>query len=129
MTVTPADVATTLGRSIPALQSTQYKQWALWIEDARRIIKNRLPDLDALDQGDLDYVVREAVAERARKDRKDSSTSKTVKVDDGEVTTRYPEGQSSGIEITDEWWEMLDPEADSEAFTVRPWSASSVGRC
>lgn len=122
MAVTPANVANTLGRSAPPGGSTQYAQWALWIGDARRIIANRLGDLDALNQDDLDYVVREAVAERVRSTRDDRSSSKTVKVDDGEVTTRWEEGQPSQIGILDEWWELLSPATQSDAFNIRPYA-------
>lgn len=122
MAVTPADIAHTLGRSTPpSATSTTYKQWSLWIDDARRIIKNRLGNLDALDQDDLDYVVREAVAEKTRNVRADGTTSKTVTVDDGTVTKRWEDGKPTTITILDEWWDMLTPDHVSRgAFTINP---------
>jgi hypothetical protein len=107
MAVLPADIAGTLGRPAPADGSALFTQWELWIGDARRIIKARLGDLDALDQEDLDFVVREAVAEKVR--HGDGSTSETVTVDDGTVTKRWENGVTSQIDILDAWWALLTP--------------------
>lgn len=122
MAVTPADVANTLGRPTPSSGSTIYKQWNLWISDARLIVRGRLGDLDALDQADLDFVVREAVAEKAR--RGDGTTSETVSVDDGSVTKRWENGTSSQINILAEWWDLLTPDVEDNAgaFTIRPYA-------
>lgn len=115
MSVTPANVATTLGRPTP--DSLEYDQWALWISDARMLIANRLGDLGDLVQADLDYVVRESVAARVR--NPGAETSSTVSVDDGSVTRRY--GRSTGqITILDEWWAMLTPAADGGSFYTVP---------
>lgn len=121
MSVTADDVAETLGRPVPATGSTESKQWSLWIGDAERLIARRfrpLP-LTALDQDDLDYVIREAVALRVR--NPDPVSSTTVSVDDGSVTRRY-ERASGQIAILPEWWDLLTPApgADAGAFTIHP---------
>lgn len=123
MTVSITDVARTLGRSAPSRSSAQGCQWALWIEDARLLIQDRLGNLDDLNQANLEYVVREAVAERVRNTRDERSSSKTVKADDGEVTTRWEEGQDTQLFITDAWWALLSPADDARgSFTIRPYT-------
>lgn len=127
MTVTPAQVANTLGRSAPSAGSKSFKQWTMWIGDARLIIQSRLGDLTALDQETLDYVVREAVAERARNTREDGTTSKTVTVDDGTVTKRWEESKPSQLVIIDTWWDLLTPGVeDRGAFNILPYSLPPI---
>lgn len=121
MAVTPADIAKTLVRSAPAAGSAEFLAWELWIEDARRLIQTRLPDLASLDQPTLDYVVREAVALKAK--RPDPVTQISVAVE-GEASTSKTYEKSTGlIEIRDEWWAMLTPETtDGEsAWTINPF--------
>ena len=69
MAVTPENIAVALGRTAPAVDSTEYAQWEMWVSDALMLISARLvgdgtgqvASLDDLDQAKLDYVVREAV--------------------------------------------------------------------
>lgn len=123
MGVTPADIAVALGRTAPDLEDPEYAQWSMWIADARMLIEVRLGDLDDLDQGRLDYVVREAVVAQVR--RPDDSTSVDVAVDDGRVSKRYSSG-SGRVTIRDEWWALLAPvAAGGRAFEVDTMPASA----
>jgi len=117
MTVSPDTIAVALGRTAPASESAEYLQWELWIGDARMLIEARLGDLELLDQGKLDYVVREAVV--AHVQRPDDATSVNVQVDDGGVTKQY---RTSGgrVAIRDEWWNLLSPKNTGGAFSIFP---------
>lgn len=121
MAVNPADIATALDRPTPGATSRRYRQWVMWINDARRLIANRLGDLTLLDQDTLDYVVREAVVARVRGGG--GVTSETVAVDDGTVTKRWENGSaSSGMRILDEWWDLFNTNSyDHDAFTIQPF--------
>lgn len=119
MAVCPDDVARTLGASWALPVPTE--QWALWIEDAGLLIgawcaRNGY-SFAALDASVVDYVVREAVAARAK--RPDSATQVDVAVDDGRVSRRY-ESSTGQIDIRDEWWDLLRPvdSSPSGAFTI-----------
>ena len=123
MSVTPADIAVALGRTAPALGSTEHDQWAMWIADALMLITARLGDVSLLDQDRLDYVVREAVVAQVR--RPDDVTSVDVAVDDGRVSKRYSSG-SGRVTIRDEWWALLSPESSGRrAFEVDTMPAVS----
>lgn len=118
MAVIPEDIATTLLRPMP--DQIVISAWEMWIEDARRQIKSRLGDLDLLDQGDLDYVVREAVALKAK--RPDGVRKVDVAVDDGSVSKTYEVGTGQ-VTILDGWWALLTPDEDERgAFTINPFS-------
>lgn len=117
MAVDLDDVATTLLRSAPTPSSPEGKAWAMWIDDARRQIQGRLGDLDALDQGTLDYVVREAVALKIK--RPDPATKVDVTIDDGSLSKTY-EKAAGQVTILDEWWNLLSPGSDAGAWTIRP---------
>lgn len=122
MAVTPAEIAVDLGRPTPSASSLQYRQWNLWIGDARRLISNRLGDLSLLNQDDLDFVVRKAVVAAARAGANDGATSKTVAVDDGTVTKRWENGVQTDVAITDAWWDLLIPDSeDHDAYTIQPF--------
>ena len=113
MTVTPIDIAVELGRSTTS--ETEDQQWALWIQEALYLIGKRLGDVALLDQADVDYVVRKAVAAHVR--QPDNATQVDVAVDDARVSRRY--SSSTGrVTILDEWWALLDPDLTT---------ASSVG--
>lgn len=123
--VQPSDVALTLGRATPDEASTQFQQWALWISDAENLIFDRLGDLDQLNQANLAYVVREAVALKVK--RPDPVVQTTTSVDDGSVSKRY-ENSAGQITILDEWWAMLTLDADDNvrrAFSITPWFDTS----
>lgn len=123
MAVDLADIATTLLRAAPEASSPEGKAWAMWIDDARRQIHSRLGDLDQLDQGNLDYVVREAVARKAK--RPDSATKIDVAVDDGSLSKTY-ERSDGLVTILDDWWNLLSPGSDDGAWTIRP---AGTGPC
>lgn len=72
-----------------------------------------------LDQADLDYVVKHAVAEHVR--HPDDATQVEVRVDDGSTSRRYTSG-SGRVTILDEWWDMLGLlSTDAGAFTITPY--------
>lgn len=111
MAVQLADIAATLLRPTPAEGSLDAKAWTLWIEDARRAIAQRFPDLSVLNQADLDYVVREAVAAKAA----NPEGKQTERIDD----YSYSLGSvSRDITITDAWWTRLSPTHQASAYTV-----------
>ena len=122
MTTTTDDVATTLGVSSPT--DLQVSQWELWIGDATRAIdrwaeRNGFTGL--LNAADVDYVVREAVALKAK--RPDGATQVEVAVDDGRVSRRY-ESSTGQITILPEWLDLLTPATATTggAFSIRPTS-------
>jgi len=124
MAVTPEDIALELGRPNPDPSTPTYQQWQRWINDTLLLIEARFGSRFVLiNPSVLDYVVRQAVASRAR--RPDSASSYTVSVDDGSVTRRYENGDQAGSDyILDEWWDLLDPgDGDGRAeraFTIHP---------
>lgn len=118
MTVNVSDVATTLLRSPASVTDVEDAAWSMWIEDARRQIARRLGDLSELDQDDLDYVTREAVALKAK--RPDEAVKVDISVDDASSSRTY-ERATGQITILDEWWALLSPAEDSGAgFSTRP---------
>ena len=110
--ITPEDIAVELGRPTPAADSTEFAQWSTWINDARYLIGKRLGDLALLDQGDVNYVVRMAVAEHAR--HPGNETQRTVSVDDGSTSMTYRSGVGRVV-IPDELWGLLDPDMANES--------------
>lgn len=116
MGVTSNDVATTLGRTLSTSEAAQVAQW---INDALLLIRIRAQrervTVASLDQDVVDLVVREAVAARVKKP--DASKQVSITVDDGQVSKTY-ESATGQIEITNEWWEMLFPATQTEAFSV-----------
>jgi len=119
MGVSPADVARTLEQDAPSESSPTFKAWDQWIADARTQIRVRLGDLDALDEEVLDYVVREAVAEKVRNPAGVKQSSVTI--DDGTISKTY-QGGTGQVTIREEWWALLTPtKVDNQgAFTIRP---------
>ena len=114
MTVTPVDIAAALGRPTPEPGSAEHEQWSMWIADALMLIEARLGDLAALDQGRLDYVVREAVVAQVR--RPDDLTQLDVSVDDGRVSRQW-RSSTGRVAIRDEWWDLLSPTVAGGAWT------------
>lgn len=121
--ISPADVAAALALEAPHPDSSTYRQWTLWIANARLLLKTGdgthagLGDLDQLDQDVLDYVTSQAVV--AQVQRPDDATSVEVAVDDGRVARTF--SSSTGrVRIRDEWWAMLSPRSDSAAFSIGP---------
>lgn len=125
MAVTPEMIAVALGRTAPAVDTSEYDQWEMWIGDALMLIEARLvgtgtgqvASLDDLDQAKLDYVVREAVVAHVR--HPEDATSVSVDVDDGSVSKRYSSSMGRVV-IRDDWWELLSPATASRAFSIRP---------
>ena len=116
MPVSVEDVATTVGRPLSSAESAQA---ALWISDTGLLIAARANrehvDVSSIDPGILDMVVREAVAARIKKP--DAAKQVSITVDDGQMSRTY-ESSTGQIEITDEWWELLFPAGQSDAFSV-----------
>ena len=104
------DVAVALGR--PITDPTEQAQVNWWLSSAELQIKSRLGDLTLLDQDVLKYVEVEAVAAKAQ--NPDGAVSETV----DDYTYRLP-AESRRVTILDEWWQMLDPDTGSGAFSVR----------
>lgn len=114
---TYADVAVALGRPISTV--AEQAQVTYWLDGIELVIRGRLGAVAALDQDVLKYVETEAVAEKVRRSGRDES-SITVAVDDGTVTRRYENTISAG-DITDEWWNLLDPDSSSGSASIRPY--------
>lgn len=112
--VTPDDIGTVLGR--PPSQSDAV-QWQVWINDARMLIRVRLGDLSALDQDVLDYVTRESVVAHVR--RPDDATTVQVQIDDASSSRTYSTSKGR-VGILDEWWDLLSPSDDGDAFSIGP---------
>lgn len=118
MAVFPDDIAVELGRTAPATSEPAYAQWEQWIADALMLIAARLGDLAQLDQGHLDYVVRQAVVAHIR--RPDSATQVSISVDDASTQRTYRSSKGR-VEILDEWWDLLSPpNRSSGAWSIRP---------
>ena len=113
------DVATTLGRPLSGVTTEEQAQWEMWLGDAERQIRKRLGDTALLDQGDLAYVEREAVALKVK--RPDPAQQVTISVEDGSVSKRY--GSDAGqVVILPEWWALLSPSTESAGiYSVRPY--------
>lgn len=118
MAITPEHIAVALGRTAPESATSKYEQWSMWISDALMLIGARLGDLNEIDQGKLDYVVREAVVAQIR--RPDDATQVAVSVDDGNVSRTY--SSSAGrVTIRDEWWALLSGNSTrGTAFSITP---------
>lgn len=116
MAVSPDDVAVTLGRTLSSPEQDQAQQW---IGDAMLLISVRAQrertTVSSLDQAVVDMVVREAVAARLKKP--DAAKQVSIQVDDGQVSKTY-EAATGQIEITADWWELLFPSGQSEAFSI-----------
>ena len=124
--ITPADIATALGRPIPDGGSTSFNQWQMWIDDATLLIDDRATRLEVtdIDAAKLDYVVREAVVAQVR--RPDDATQVTVSVDDGSTSRTYQRG-TGRVTIIDDWWALLglSGAARGRAFEVDTMPATA----
>lgn len=127
------DVATALGRSISDPLETGQVTW--WLDGVELFIRARLGDPALLDQAVLLYVEVEAVAAKVRR-HGTAESSVTVAVDDGTVTRRY-ENPVSASDITDDWWQLLDPDSNTGTASIRPsfeaddvqWAVRTPGNC
>lgn len=113
-----SDVAVAIGR--PISTQTEKDQVDYWLNGVELYIKARFTDLALLDQDALKFVETEAVAAKVRR-HGTAESSVTVSVDDGSVTRRYDNPISAG-DITDEWWDLLEPAAAADAFNIRPYA-------
>lgn len=121
------DVAVAIGR--PISSEAERAQVGYWLNGVELYIKARFGDVTALDQDSVKFVETEAVV--AKMGRLASrETSITVAVDDSNVTRRF-ENAVSASDITDEWWDLLEPAAASDAFTISPYATrqSPIGSC
>lgn len=126
---TYADVGVALGRTIS--DAAEQARIAWWLDGVELFIVNRLGPVAELDQAAVKYVEVEAVAVRVQRSGRDES-SVTVSVDDGTVTRRYESSMTAG-DITDEWWNLLDPDSSAASSSIRPsfevddvhWSVST----
>lgn len=113
--ITYAEVGVSLGRSIS--DSTEQAQVTQWIADAELLIRQRLGDLDALDEDVLAYVVREAVVMQVR--NPEGKTSE--RIDD--YFYQRDTSAKGRVTIIDEWWDLLTPNdgGDGGGFTITPF--------
>jgi hypothetical protein len=111
------DVAVTLGRPISTESEQAQVEW--WLDGVELFIVARLGPVADLDQTVVKYVEVEAVADKVRRSGRDES-SITVAVDDGSVTRRYESGVTAS-DITDEWWQLLDPDSNTATASIRPY--------
>lgn len=113
---TYTDVAVTLGRAIS--DETEQAQIEWWLSGVELFIVNRLGAVADLNEDVVKYVEVEAVAAKIRRNGT-AESSITVSVDDGTVTRRYENAVSAG-DITDEWWNLLDPDSGAASASIRP---------
>lgn len=117
MTVaTYEDVAVALGR--PISTEIEQAQVTWWLTGVEMAIKARFGEIAGLDQEAVKYVEVEAVAAKVQR-RGTLESSITVAVDDGTVTRRYENSVTAG-DITDEWWNLLDPDSNTGSASIRP---------
>lgn len=113
---TYADVAVALGRPISDPDQQAQVEW--WLDGVELFITARLGDVTALPETVVKYVEVEAVVAKIQRAGR-SESSITVAVDDGSVTRRY-ENAVTASDITDEWWTLLDPDANTASASIRP---------
>lgn len=112
------DVATALGQPASSFATEQQEQFTYWLDGVELIIRARLGDVAALDQDALRFVETETVADKARRLSDGGASSVTVAIDDGSVTRRFE--RVSDSDITDSWWNLLDPNASTASASIRP---------
>lgn len=123
---TPDDVVVELGRPASSVEETN--QWQAWLDRVERSIERAfrraglvLDDQLALDDPTVADVIDAEVAAVIRKIDmpKVGRTSTSRAVDDVTITDRW-EGDTYGLDLTDEEWNSLLPGSDSQAFSTRP---------
>jgi hypothetical protein len=110
------DVAVALGRAISTDAEQGQVEW--WLNGVELFITARLGDVGDLDQTVVKYVEVEAVVAKINRAGRGES-SITVSVDDGAVTRRYDNAVTAS-DITDEWWQLLDPDSNTATASIRP---------
>lgn len=109
------DVQVALGRPISTGSEQEQVEW--WLDGVELFVVARLGPVADLDQNVLKYVEVEAVVAKIQRAGRNES-SITVSVDDGSVTRRFENVSAS--DITAEWWQLLSPNADAAAASIRP---------
>lgn len=112
------DVAVALGRPASDFSTDQQAQITWWLDGVEMFIVARLGDVGDLDDTIVKYVEVEAVVAKVDRSSR-SETSITVTTDDGSVTRRF-EGAVTAGDITDEWWQLLDPDSNGATASIRP---------
>jgi hypothetical protein len=110
------DVAVALGRPISTTAEQGQVTW--WLNGVELFITARLGPVADLDETTVKYVEVEAVVAKIQRAGR-SESSITVAVDDGSVTRRY-ENAVTASDITDEWWNLLDPDSNTATASIRP---------
>jgi hypothetical protein len=108
---TVSDVENAIGRPITDEWETQRVNY--WLDATELLITARLGDISALDQSKVKYVETEAVVARLSNPEGFQSES----IDD--YTYQLP-SETRRITILPEWWDLLRPASDAEAFSTRP---------
>lgn len=108
---TVQDVATAIGR--PITDDAEVSQVEYWLNAAELLITARLGDVLALDANKVIYVETEAVV--VRLSNPNGYQSETI----DDYTYRYGSGTRQ-VAILPEWWELLAPSTESEAFSTSP---------
>lgn len=112
---TPADIALNVpGHELPEDETVNY-----WISVAELKIRNKLGDLEELDEQNLKYVIVQAVSAHVRNP---DGTSRIDVAVNGASESRTLTRSTGEITIKDEWWEMLSPKTKKlrQAFTIEP---------
>lgn len=109
------DVEVALGRSISTDAEQDQVEW--WLDGVELFITARLGDVADLNETVVQYVEVEAVVAKIQRAGRNES-SITVSVDDGSVTRRFDSVSAS--DITDEWWQLLDPASNAGSASIRP---------
>lgn len=121
-----SDVELELGR--PASSSAESAQWQAWLDRVERAIERGfrrsglvLADQMALGDPTIDDIVDVEVAAVIRRIYAPAPgrTSTTRSVDDASITDRF-EGDTYGLDLTDDEWTSLLPGSDAQAFSTRP---------
>lgn len=110
------DVQVALGRSLAT--EAEQAQVAWWLDGVELFIAARLGDVADLDEMTVKYVEVEAVVAKINRSGR-AESSVTVTVDDGSVTRRYDNAVTAS-DITDEWWQLLDPDTNTATASIRP---------
>lgn len=119
---TVSDVATELGREIPA-DSIEAKQIQRWLNRAERQIRRRVTQLDKWALADAEYkaVVNDVLvsAVERKASNPDGMKSQMTQIDDGNLQNTVVDARASGeIVILDDEWAMLLKTPTSNAFSV-----------
>ena len=110
------DVAVALGR--PISTEAEQGQVGWWLNGVELFITARLGNVADLPEAVVKYVEVEAVVAKIQRGGRTES-SITVTADDGSVTRRY-ENPVTASDITDEWWQLLDPDTNTATASIRP---------